>query len=114
MISHKNRISFLSVCAVAMPLLLALFIIGPNLRTLAQSNEATNSLILSSNNPKTDGHVTTTKGNPIYIHDDGVVWNSGGNLAFSNGGYIQTLTTIHGIQTVEVDLVSGSIELYHK
>ncbi|MFA5480808.1 MAG: DUF4091 domain-containing protein [Bacilli bacterium] len=113
MVGNKNKIWFLSVCAIATPLLLALFSVSSNLRTLAQSSGAANSLILSSNNPKTGGYVTTAKGSPIYVQDDGVVWNSGGNLAFNNGGYIQTLTTIHGIQTVEVDLVSGSIDLYH-
>ena len=71
-----------------------------------------NALVISPSNKVTDGYVRTNKGSNIYIQDDGVSWN-GSNLTFENGGYIQNLTVIHGIQSVSVELVSGSLDLYH-
>ena len=71
-----------------------------------------NSLIISPSNPVTDGYVRTVKGSPIYLRDDGVTWNDY-NLAFQVGGYIQNLTIIHGIESVSVELSSGSLDLYH-
>lgn len=71
-----------------------------------------NSLIISPSNPVTDGYVRTVKGSPIYIKDDGVTWGNS-DLTFQTGGYIQTLTIIHGIESVSVELSSGSLDLYH-
>ena len=80
---------------------------------MAVDNNNQNSLVLSTNNPITNGYVKTVKGNNVSIKSDGVIWDSGNNLEFSNGAYIQTLTVIHGIQSVSVELVSGSLDLYH-
>ncbi len=76
-----------------------------------------NSLVLSSTNPVVDSQVKTTKGTNLWVKGDsssGVTWNNGsGKVAIAQNGYIQTLTEIHGIQSVTVSLVSGSLELYH-
>ena len=78
----------------------------------AKASQDINSLVFSPANKVTDGYVKTNKGNNIYIKDDGVSWNNS-DLTFENGGYIQNLTVIHGIQSVSVELVSGSLDLYH-
>ena len=82
----------------------------PSIFTVAQQD--TNSLIISPNNPVNNGYVVTTKGSPIYVKDDGVTWGNS-NLTFANGGYVQTLTRIHGIQSVNVEMTSGSLSLFH-
>ena len=82
----------------------------PSIFTAAQQDA--NSLIISANNPVHDGYVKTTKGAAIYVKDDGVTWGSS-NLTFAAGGYIQTLTCIHGIQSVNVEMSFGSLDLYH-
>lgn len=76
-----------------------------------------NSLILSSDNPIVNSQVKTTKGSTIWAKGDagsGVTWNNGNNkIAIEQGGYIQTLTIIHGINQVSIDMASGSLSLYH-
>ncbi|MCQ2742119.1 MAG: DUF4091 domain-containing protein [Bacilli bacterium] len=76
-----------------------------------------NSLVISSSNPSIGGVVKTNSGNDIWIKGDsssGVNWDNGsGKIAISKNGYLQTLTIIHGIEKVKVEMVSGSVDLYH-
>lgn len=76
-----------------------------------------NALVLSSQNPSVGGIVKTNKGNDIWVKGDessGVNWNNGsGNISIAKNGYLQTLTIIHGISKVKVEMVSGSLDLYH-
>ena len=71
-----------------------------------------NSLIISPTNTIANGYTRTTKGSIIYMKDDGVTWGNN-NLTFANGGYIQTLSIVHGIQSVVVEMSSGCLDLYH-
>lgn len=86
----------------------------PNINVTASD---VNSLILSSAHPVSEGFTYTQSGNKIWVKGDsssGVTWNNGSNkVAISKNGYIQTLSVLHGIQTVTVSLSSGSIELFH-
>ena len=112
--SHKNRKSLLiasiSGLVIAVPLAIITTRNFPIIFSNAQPDS--NSLIISPNNQVHDGYVMTTKGAPIYVKDDGITWGSN-NLTFASGGYIQTLTCIHGIQTISVEMSSGSLDLYH-
>ena len=87
------------------------------LSTIAGDNTLENALVLSSSNPVVDSQVKTKKGNTIWVKGDsssGVTWNNGNDkVAIVNGGYIQTLTMIHGITQVSVSMDSGSLSLYH-
>ena len=112
--NNKNKKIFLvvalsSLVAVA-TLSTGIFKVFPSIFTIAQQDA--NSLVISANNPVHDGYVETVKGSPIYVKDDGVTWGNN-NLTFADGGYIQTLTCIHGIQSVNVEISSGSLDLYH-
>ena len=111
---YKNKkvslFAGISVFAVAITLAIGATKFMPSIFTIAQQNS--NSLIISPNNPVQDGYVSTTKGSHIYVKDDGVTWGNN-NLSFASGGYIQTLTCIHGIQSVNVEMSSGSLDLYH-
>ena len=110
----KNKKSFLlatiSGLAIAIPLGIVATRTLPLVFTNAQQDS--NSLVISPNNPVQNGYVKTTKGSPIYVKNDGVIWGNN-NLTFENGGYIQTLTCIHGIQTISVEMTTGSLDLYH-
>ena len=76
-----------------------------------------NTLVMSSQNPVVLSQIKTTRGSNLWVKGDsssGVTWNNGsGKIAISKNGYIQTLTTIHGITKVNVKLVSGEVELFH-
>ena len=108
---HKKLLLLLGAIGISISAICAFASLNsPNI--LALNNPDSNCLVISPSNPVTNGYVKTNKGSNIYIKDDGVTWNSS-NLSFSNGGYIQTLTIIHGIQSVSVELSSGSLDLYH-
>ena len=111
-IKSKKTLLFagISTLTVAMTLVIGTLKVFPSSFVIAQ--QTVNSLIISPNNIPHDGYVTTTKGTPIYVKDDGVTWG-GSNITFANGGYVQTLTCIHGIQSVNVEISSGSLDLYH-
>lgn len=80
-------------------------------------NSSTYSLIISTSNPVVNSKVKTVGGYEIWTKADsnsGVNWNYGDNkFAISTNGYIQTLTQIHGIKNVRVEMTSGSLELFH-
>lgn len=109
----KRNFAILGTCTLALSFLAV--VVGNNslFSFAAAGNNNQNCLILSTSNSPTDGYVKTVNGNNIYVKSDGVTWDNGSNLEFSNGAYIQTLTIIHGIQSVSVELVSGSLDLYH-
>ena len=75
-----------------------------------------NLLVLSSQNPVIDAQARTQNGTNLWVKGDassGVNWNNNGKVSIARNGYIQTLTTIHGIKKVTVNLASGSVELFH-
>ena len=111
-IGDKKTIVISSAAVFSVIVSMAVLVSRSSSSFSARAVQDSNSLIISPSNPVTNGYVKTTKGNPIYIKDDGVAWG-GSNLTFENGGYIQTLTIIHGIQSVSVELSSGSLDLYH-
>ena len=118
--SKKN---FLSITALSGSLLLVAIIfsatIGHNfsLSASAGKRNAENALVLSCDNPVVDSQAKTNKGNTIWVKGDassGVTWNYANNkVELANGGYIQTLTMIHGITEVSISMDSGSVSLYH-
>ena len=109
---NKKYLTIASACCLSLMMIMVVFLSQGFPSIFARATQDSNSLVISSSNPVTNGYIKTTKGNPIYVRNDGVTWNDS-NLVFANGGYIQTLSVIHGIQSVNVELSSGSIDLYH-
>lgn len=108
----KKNLLLISLSCFFLIAFIAMTLNGAVSSTFVQAINGTNSLVISPSNPITNGYVRTTKGNAIYVKDDGVTWGNS-NLTFANGGYIQTLSVIHGIQSVSVELSSGKLDLYH-
>ena len=118
-----DRKNFLKLTAIAGTSLLFVLILNTIignkgfLSIFAGAKNIENALVLSSDNPVVNSQAKTNKGNTIWVKGDnssGVTWNNGNNkVELANGGYIQTLTMIHGITEVSVSMESGSISLYH-
>lgn len=81
------------------------------------AEDATYTTVLSSANPVISGQAYTDLGAQPWFKGDsasGVTWNNGsGKVAIAKHGYIQNLSPINGIKSVKVDMVSGSVTLYH-
>ena len=77
----------------------------------------TYSLTISTTNPIVDSKIRTEYGNNIYVKADsnsGVSFNNETNkINISSGGYIQNLSALNGLSSVEVSIESGSLELFY-
>lgn len=106
----------LSVAALTLIAVGVTFNIGKGTKNLT-SAETNTMITLSSSNPVSSGTALTKNGSSIWFKGDsssGVTWNNGSNkVAIAANGYIQSLSALHGIQSVTVNLVSGSLDLYH-
>lgn len=76
-----------------------------------------NAIVYSTHNKVIDAKARTTKGNDIWTKADNyskVNWDyASEQFKIENGGYLQNLSYLHGIEKVIVDMESGSLNLYH-
>ena len=81
------------------------------------AEDATYNLVISSANQNNGGMIYNESGYGIYFKADsssGITWNNGSNkMVIAQHGYLENQSAINGIKSVTVNLVYGSVSLYH-